>query len=57
MKRIPKKKTCHKVGYKTAADARKALKDYGRARGSVRFYKCPHHKGETVYHLTSQGKP
>lgn len=49
------KKQCHKVGYKTPAEARKALKDFGRARGATRFYKCPHCKNsDRPYHLTSQ---
>lgn len=46
-------KSCHKVRYKTEADARRAFKEYGKERGAKRFYKCPHHKSET-WHLTSE---
>jgi hypothetical protein len=49
-----KRKQCRKVGYKSPALARRALKDFGYARGSKRFYKCPHHDAE-MYHLTSEG--
>lgn len=50
-----RRRQCRKVGYKTAAAARQALKDFGYARGSKRYYKCPHHGGEEMYHLTSEG--
>jgi len=47
-----KRKQCHKVGYSTAAKARQALKDFGKARGSIRFYKCNYH-AEDMWHLSS----
>lgn len=56
MKHKPSRKVCHKVGYKTPQEARKALKEFGQERGSKRFYKCPHHDTE-MYHLTSENKP
>ena len=49
------KKQCGKVGYRTKAQAREALNTFGKARGSKRFYKCPHHDVE-LWHLTSEGK-
>lgn len=48
-----KKKTCHKVEYRSREEAKKALDDFGRARGSKRYYKCPYHNGREVWHLTS----
>jgi len=47
------KKTCRKVGYKSAQQARIALKEQ-REIGVKRFYKCPHCRG--LYHLTSEEK-
>lgn len=55
MRHSRNKKTCHKVGYHTKAEAEQALKDFGRARGSVRVYHCQHHN-ESLWHLTSQEK-
>lgn len=60
MKKSRNVKSCHKVGYHTKQAARDALKRFGRERGSVRSYKCPHckprppHKG--VWHLTSESR-
>lgn len=53
MKRKLSKKSCHKVEYRSKADARKALKEQ-RHIGVKRFYKCPHHQGREVWHLTSE---
>ena len=50
-----KNKQCSKVGYKTKAKAREALNTFGKARGSKRFYKCPHHDTE-MWYLTSEDK-
>jgi len=49
------KKNCHKVGYKSAGEAREALNTFGRGRGAVRFYKCPYPAcKDRPYHLTSE---
>ena len=32
---------CRKVAYATKADAREALKRFGKARGARRYYRCP----------------
>jgi hypothetical protein len=54
MKKKRNRKTCHKIGYHTKSEARQAFKDFGKASGARRFYKCPHHNGEEVWHLTSE---
>jgi len=54
MKRGPRKKVCRKVCYPNAATARAALKVFGKARGSKRFYRCPYHGKHEVWHLTSE---
>ena len=51
-----KRKQCRKVGYKNPETARQALKDFGYARGSKRWYKCQHHD-QPLYHLTSEDSP
>lgn len=48
------KKQCHKVVYHSQQEARQALKEFGRARGATRAYRCPHHPNEEVWHLTSE---
>lgn len=54
-KRKSGRKRCCKVSYPNKAAARKAFKEFGKARGAKRFYRCPHHDVET-WHLTSEGK-
>lgn len=53
MKTKRTEKTCRKVGYPSKAEARQALNDFGKERGSRRAYQCPHHDAET-WHLTSE---
>lgn len=47
-----RRKQCHKVGYATVAKARTALKEFGKARGCIKFYKCPYHI-DVMWHLSS----
>lgn len=48
------RRKCFKVGYATKAQARGALNDFGKDRGSTRAYKCPYHQGKELWHLTSE---
>jgi hypothetical protein len=54
MKTKRTRKICRKVIYHTKQQARQAFNEFGKARGAKRFYKCPHHNGEEVWHLTSE---
>jgi hypothetical protein len=47
------RKQCRKVGYKSAQEARTALREQ-KDIGVKRFYKCPHCRG--LYHLTSESR-
>ena len=55
MKRKKSGKQCHKVVYRNQQEAKQALKEYGRARGAKRAYRCPYHD-EEIWHLTSEDR-
>jgi hypothetical protein len=47
---------CMKVQYGTKESARTALNNL-RETGVRRFYRCPFHNGQVVFHLTSEARP
>lgn len=54
MNRRVQGKICRKISYVSKKAARRALKNFARAQGAVRFYRCGYHGGEEIYHLTSK---
>ena len=45
---------CRKVVIKSREEAETALETFGKARGSIRYYRCYRHGDEEVWHLTSK---
>lgn len=50
-----KKRCSKKLCYTSEGQARSALRQL-KHTGVKRFYKCPYHKGENIWHLTSESK-
>ncbi len=48
-----KRGRCRKVGYATMAEANTALKQFGRARGAKKVYRCKQCTSKP-FHLTSR---